>query len=206
MRATITRSVPLGRLPLDGGRGRWLARRRIDERLNLAAQIDERFDVLRLRGDRDDVLLFIGRLVALEQKDAGDLLAVDEVTDEAEELGLAELAVVDDVAVVGGRFDLQPAVDDRAGSDRNGRGHQRRPDCQCHQDFTHVCLPTPIQQETCYSTTWMIFRWPSLSSTYAVTLRSRAMPANSETCVFLIFSFSPRLSSMVFTGRCASSR
>ena len=107
-----------GRLPLDGGRSRCLARYRIYQRLDLAAEVDERLDVLSLRGDRDHMLLLIGRLVALEQDDAGDLLGVDEITDETKELGLAKLAVVDDEAIVRGRFDLQAAIDDRAGGRR----------------------------------------------------------------------------------------
>ena len=59
-------------------------------------------------------------LSPLQQHDAGDLLGVDEIADVAEEFGLAELAVVDDVLVVLGRLDLQLAVDDRRGQ-RNRR-------------------------------------------------------------------------------------
>jgi hypothetical protein len=43
----------------------------------------------------------------------------------------------------------------------------------------------------------MTFSLPSLSSTNAITLRSRAMPARPATCAFVTFCFSPRLSRMV---------
>src|SRR5882724_3483275 len=117
-----------------GGRGV------IGERRDLAVQLNEGIDLLSLCGDKDDVFMFGAGLVALLEHNAGDLLAVFQITDVAEELGLAEAILADFILIVLGRLDQQLSIRDGIASVA-GAGEQQQGDgSRGYEGFMHDML------------------------------------------------------------------